>query len=145
MKLYFIFFINIFFVLNSFSQNNVDGLTVRFIKLSEDYVYPGAGYGRFDSNSPSAADGMIFMNITIKMKNEGNKDCVFNLDDVYVSTEQDSLYRFYRCYTTEDNSVKIRPQKEMTRAVIVEFPDGMTPKELFIEDKRYKLILEKNK
>nr|WP_315238206.1 hypothetical protein [uncultured Flavobacterium sp.] len=145
MKLYFIFFINIFFISNLFSQNNVEGLTIRFIKLSEDYVYPGAGYGRFDSSSPSAADGMIFMNISIKMKNEGNKDCVFNLDDAYVSTEQDSLYRFYRCYRIEDNSVKIRPQKEMTRAVVVQFPDKMTPKELFIEDKRYKIILEKNK
>lgn len=156
MKLILSFLSIVFFNSISFSQeNNVDGLTIEFIKISEDYVHHPNAYNISYFTSPShivplphmaseiyATDGMKFIKIKIKFKNEGNKNCIFNLDDVYVSTEQDSLYRFYKYYRDEDNSVKIKPQKEVTKVVLVQFPDESMPKELFIEDKRYKIIVE---
>jgi hypothetical protein len=143
MKLILSFLSVVLFSSISFSQeNNVEGLTIEFIKVSEDYVYQSYGFSNMGSGI-YAIDGMKFVKIKMRLKNEGSKNCIFNFDDVYVSTEQDSLYRFYKIFKNEDNSVIIKPQKAVTKFMLVEFPDERTPKELFIEDKRYKISVKK--
>lgn len=145
MKLILSFLSVILFSSISFSQeNNVEGLTIEFVKVSEDYVYNLSSFNAgYLGSALYAIDGMKFVKIKMRLKNEGNKNCIFNFDDVYVSTEQDSLYRFYKIFKNEDNTVKIKPQKEITKSMLVEFPDERTPKELFIEDKRYKISVKK--
>ncbi|MCR4032344.1 MULTISPECIES: hypothetical protein [Flavobacterium] len=144
MKLYFIFFINILFVSNLFSQSNVEGLTIKFKKISEDYIIPGQANGPLGASLIEAREGMKFVKLKVTLKNEGTKNCVFNFEDVYISTEQDSLYRFhsFQGYFVSA-ATKIKPQKEIDRILLFEFDDKMTPKELFIEDKRYRIIQEK--
>ncbi|MEO7975843.1 hypothetical protein [Flavobacterium sp.] len=113
-------------------------------KVYEDYMIPGTPNGPYGLTPIAAIEGMKFVKLKISMKNEGTKNCLFNFDDVYISTGQDSLYRFYgfQGYFVNSNT-KIKPQREITRTVIFDFPDGMKPKEMFIEDKRYKIIEEK--
>ena len=142
MKSFFLLFF--YFSFSYCQENNVDGLTIKFNKVYEDYMIPGIPNGPYGSFPIAAIEGMKFVKLKISMKNEGAKNCLFNFDDVYISTEQDSLYRFYGFQGYFVNSTtKIKPQKEITRTAIFEFPDGMTPKEMFIEDKRYKIIEEK--
>lgn len=40
----------------------------------------------------------------------------------------------------ENTIVKIKTNKEVNKVILFEFPDNATPNELFIEDKRYKVI-----
>ena len=64
-------------------------------------------------------------------------------DDVYISTEQDSLYRFYGFdgyHAFLSSKTRIKPKTEMKRLVLFEFPENKIPNELFIEDKRFKII-----
>ena len=145
MKLILSFLSVVLFSSISFGQeNNVEGLTIEFVKVSEDYVHHIGGLGpSYPGLALYAIDGMKYVKIKMRLKNEGSKNCIFNFDDVYVSTEQDSLYRFYKIFKNEDNTVKIKPQKEITKFMLVEFPDERTPKELFIEDKRYKISVKK--
>ncbi|MEO8237209.1 MAG: hypothetical protein ABI793_05070 [Flavobacterium sp.] len=144
MKSFFYFFLLFFYLSFSYCQeNNVEGLTIKFKKVSEDYMIPGIPNGPYGSMPIAANEGMKFVKLKISMTNEGNINCIFNFDDVYISTEQDSLYRFYKFQGYFVNSItKIKPQKEISRILLFEFPDKMTPKELFIEDKRYKIIVE---
>ena len=131
----------------------MDGLTIKFNKVYEDYMIPGIprtpgtpliSNGPLGSLPIAAIEGMKFVKLKMSIKNLGAKNCLFNFDDVYISTEQDSLYRFYGFQGYFLKSItKIKPQKEITRIAIFEFPDGMVPKEMFIEDKRYKIIEEK--
>lgn len=130
----------------SSNRSNIEGLTVKFRKVSEDYVRSGDRDYNFPYGTamPVYADeGWKFVKLKLKLKNEGKTDCIFNFNDIYLSTEQDSLYR--RLETTgisTGNETKIKPGKEIKRTVLFEFPDKATPKELFIEDKRYAVIEE---
>ena len=121
-------------------ENNVDGLSIKFRKISEDYLKPGKPNGLFLVEPVEASQGMKFVKLKLTLKNEGQKDCVFDFADVYISTEKDSLYRFieFQPYFT-GTKTKIKPQKEIKRTVLFEFPEKSKPKELFIEDKRYKI------
>lgn len=125
-------------------DSNVEGLTIKFRKISEDYMRPGQPNGPMYSMPIEAEEGMKFIKLKLTLKNQGKKDCIFDFEDVYISTEQDSLYRFLdlQAYFTSTKT-KIKPNKEIDRIVLFEFPDKATPKELFIEDKRYKIIEDK--
>ena len=133
---------------------NVDGLTVIFRKISEDYVRPGNMQLR-DPIAPfsttmfsfrssdvgfEANEGMKFVKLKLTLKNVGKKDCIFDFKDVYISSEKDSLYRFVDLQDYfAGTKTKIKPNKEIKRIVFFEFPDKEKPKELFIVDKRYKI------
>jgi hypothetical protein len=125
-------------------DSNVEGLTIKFREISEDYMRPGPPNGPMGSMPIEAEEGMKFVKLKLTLKNQGKKDCIFDFEDVYISTEQDSLYRFLnlQAYFTSTKT-KIKPNKEIDRIVLFEFPDKATPKELFIEDKRYKIIEDK--
>jgi hypothetical protein len=126
------------------ANSSIEGLKVKFRNISEDYMRPGQANGPLGSFPIEAAEGMKFVKLKLSLKNEGEKDCIFDFADVYISTEQDSLYRFlkFQAYFT-NTKTKIKPQKEIDRIVLFEFPDNAKPKELFIEDKRYKIIEDK--
>lgn len=135
---------------------DVDGLSVKFRKVSEDYVMQGGiqqiGDGKINPGSalpPNqtvpvyAEDGMKFVKLKLTLINNGNKNCVFDFADVYISTEQDSLYRLVKLQSYFGNTkTKIKPGKEIDRIAFFEFPDKAKPKELFIEDKRYTIKVE---
>ncbi|TPG38475.1 DUF4352 domain-containing protein [Flavobacterium pectinovorum] len=136
----------LFIIIAGFKIENssIEGLNIEFRKVSEDYVRPGVPMGPMGSTPILAADGMKFVKLKLTLRNDGEKDCVFDFEDVYISTEQDSLYRFlkFQAYFT-DTKTKIKPKKEIDRIVLFEFPDNAKPKELFIEDKRYQIIENK--
>ena len=136
----------IFFIINGFTiqENNVDGLIIQFRKVSEDYVKPGIPMGKRGSSLIEASEGMKFVKLKLTLKNIGKKDCLFNFSDVYLSTQQDSLYPFLEFQTYFVNfKTKIKPNHEIKRVILFEFPINAKPKELFIEDKRYKVIEDK--
>ena len=114
-------------------ENNVAGLTVKFRKVSEDYIVPLAGAIPIEAGA-----GMKFVKLKLTLRNEGTEDCTFNFEEVYISTEQDSLYRFFKFqgYFVKAQT-RIKPKKDIDRMVIFEFPINAKPKELFIEDKKY--------
>lgn len=151
-KIHLILSVLLIMAANFREENNVEGLTVKFRKVSEDYMIPGSPYdgavrgsNGFASPMPVGTDeGMKFVKLKLTLKNEGAEDCTFDFNGVYISTEQDSLYPFlkFQDYLT-GTKTKIKPNKEIKRIAIFEFPDKATPKELFIEDKRYKIIEEK--
>lgn len=136
----------IILALMSFSsqEHNVEGLTITFKKISEDYIRPDAPNGPMGSRPIEAAEGMKFVKLKLTLKNQSEKECTFDFNDVYLSTQQDSLYRFltFQSYFT-GTKTKIKPNKELDRIILFEFPDTATPKELFIEDKRYSVKLDK--
>ncbi|WP_409416333.1 hypothetical protein [Flavobacterium sp. PS2] len=125
-------------------NNSIEGLSIKFKKVSEDYMRPGDPIPLMPRIPIEAAEGMKFVKLKLTLKNEGEKDCIFDFAEVYISSEQDTLYRFlkFQAYFT-DTKTKIKPKKEIDRIVLFEFPDKSTPKELFIEDKRYKIIEDK--
>ena len=133
----------LFLLLTGFAvqENNVDGLAVTFKKISEDYiisiVIPGAMSSYVYTDMIEAHEGMMFVKMKLILKNEGNKDCVFNMDDVYISTPQDSLCRFYRFQGEYASETIIKPKKEIKRILYFEFPNDVKPTALFIENKRY--------
>lgn len=141
-----IILLTLFFIVAGFKieNSNIEGLIIKFRKVSEDYMRPGPPNGSMGSMPIEAAEGMKFVKLKLTLKNEGEKDCIFDFADVYISTEQDSLYRFlkFQAYFTSTKT-KIKPKKEIDRIVLFEFPDKAKPKELFIEDKRYKIIEDK--
>jgi hypothetical protein len=124
-------------------ENNVDGLRIEFRKVSEDYVKPGIPNGPYPVAMIEASEGMKFVKLKLTLKNVGKKTCVFDFADVYISTQKDSLYRFLEFQTYfVSTKTKIKPQKEIKRVILFEFPDHEKPKELFIEDKRYTIQKE---
>ena len=133
-KIIFLLFV---LVLTSFSkqENNVDGLALEFKKKSEDYVF-----GDHYSNLSYAKEGMKFVNLKIVFMNNGSNTCAFNLDDVFISTEKDSLYRTFENFY--NMKTKIKPQKKKTERIIFEIPNESKPNELYIEDKKFKIIIE---
>lgn len=136
----------LFIIVTGFKAENssIEGLNIKFRKVSEDYMRPGVPIPLMQPMPIEAAEGMKFVKLKLTLKNEGEKDCIFDFADVYISSEQDTLYRFlkFQAYFT-DTKTKIKPKKEIDRIVLFEFPDKSTPKELFIEDKRYKIIEDK--
>jgi hypothetical protein len=132
------------FIITSFgTDNNVEGLVVIFRKVSEDYLRSGEPNGIMSVAPILADEGMKFVKVKLTLKNEGEKECVFDFADVYISTEQDSLYRFIKLQGLfTGTKTKIKPHKEVDRTVLFDFPDKAKPKELFIEDKRF-IIIEK--
>lgn len=88
------------------------------------------------TNIIEANEGMMFVKLKLTFKNEGSKD-FFNMDDVYISTPQDSLYRFYSLQGNAATETIIKPKKEIKRILYFEFPNDVKPKELFIENKRF--------
>lgn len=136
----------VFLMIGGFNieNSNIEGLNIQFKNISEDYMRPGPANGPMGSMPIEASEGMKFIKLKLTLKNEGDKDCIFDFADVYISTEQDSLYRFlkFQAYFT-NTKTKIKPKKEIDRIVLFEFPDKAKPKELFIEDKRYKIIEDK--
>lgn len=145
-KIKMIVLFTLFIIIAAFKIENsaIDGLHIKFRKVSEDYMRPGSPNGPLGSMPIAAAEGMKFVKLKLTLKNEGEKDCIFDFENVYISTEQDSLYRFlkFQDYFTSTKT-KIKPKKEIDRIVLFEFPDNAKPKELFIEDKRYKIIEDK--
>ncbi|TDO71067.1 hypothetical protein EV143_11059 [Flavobacterium chryseum] len=145
-KIKMIVLFTLFIIIAAFKIKNsaIDGLHIKFRKVSEDYMRPGSPNGPLGSMPIEAAEGMKFVKLKLTLKNEGEKDCIFDFENVYISTEQDSLYRFlkFQAYFTSTKT-KIKPKKEIDRIVLFEFPDNAKPKELFIEDKRYKIIEDK--
>jgi hypothetical protein len=140
------FLLTILFAATSFTfqENKVEGLTIKIRKVSEDYLRPGMANGTLAVIPIAASEGMKFVKLKLTLKNEAQTDCIFDFEDVYISTEQDSLYRFLKLQATFiGTKTKIKPQKEIKRILLFEFPDSAKPKELFIEDKRYKIIEEK--
>ncbi|MHA3786933.1 DUF4352 domain-containing protein [Flavobacterium hauense] len=137
------------------ADNNVEGLSVTFRKVSEDYVIsvttnnysmngPGVPKGVSGTQPHLADEGMKFVKLKLTLRNDGDKDCTFDFADVYISTEQDTLYPFLTMQTYfARTKIKIKPHKEIDRIVLFEFPDKAKPKELFIEDRRYPIIEEK--
>lgn len=130
--------------------NNVDGLTVEFKSITDDTIAftdkkitMGYKVGEriYTGTEVTAHKGMKFLGIRVVFKNEGVKNCEFNLKDIYLSTEQDSLYQFVTLQGWHDDNTKIKPNKKISRTLIFEFPEKAIPKELFIEDKRYKVAL----
>lgn len=137
--------ITLFLILSfTFQENNVDGLTIKFRKVSEDYLIPGIPNGPYSSMPIGASDGMKFVKLHLTLKNESEKECLFDFNNVYISTEEDSLYIFYgfQGYFIRTKTI-IKPNKEVKRIVLFEFPENAKPKELFIEDKRYLIKEEK--
>lgn len=129
------------FLLTSFKirENNLDGLKIKIRKVTNVYSLPS----RENSNwQIFPNDGMTFKMLKLTLSNEGNKDCTFNFKDTYISTQKDSLYRFSCFYGFSSSETKIKPHKEITRIVYFEFPESENPKELFIEDKRFKIEVE---
>lgn len=137
-----IIFILLVFTLTSFSkqENNVQGLTLEFKKISEDYVYPFLGRGSSLKPISYANEGMKYVELKVIFKNSGSNQCIFNLDDVFLSTEKDSLYRTFENFY--NNKTKIKPQKKKTERIIFEIPNESKPNELFIEDRKFKIILK---
>lgn len=135
----------ILIALMSFNSQDysIHGLTITFKKISEDYIRPDAPIGPMGSRPIEAAEGMKFVKLKLTLKNLGEKDCTFDFKDVYLSTQQDSLYRFltFQSYF-KGTKTKIKPNKELDRIILFEFPDNASPKELFIEDKRYAVKLD---
>ncbi|KFF02230.1 hypothetical protein [Flavobacterium hydatis] len=136
----------LFIIVTGFKAENssIEGLSIKFEKVSEDYMRPGDPIPLMPRIPIEAAEGMKFVKLKLTLKNEGEKDCIFDFADVYISSEQDSLYRFVKLQAYFiDTKTKIKPKKEIYRIALFEFPDKLEPKELFIEDKRYKIIEEK--
>ncbi|MCC9070443.1 hypothetical protein LNQ49_02335 [Flavobacterium sp. F-65] len=125
-------------------DSSIEGLSIKFRKISEDYMRPGEPMPLIQPMPIEAAEGMKFVKLKLTLKNEDKKDCIFDFADVYISSEQDSLYRFlkFQAYFI-GTKTKIKPNKEIYRIALFEFPDKLEPKELFIEDKRYKIIEDK--
>jgi hypothetical protein len=125
-------------------ENNVEGLKITFKKVSEDYASSiSAGWGT-PSVPIDALEGMKLVKLQLTLKNEGQKDCRFDFYDVYLSTEKDSLYRFVTFLPSlRKTTVILKPNEEIKKKILFEFPDNATPNELFIEDKKYKVIEEK--
>lgn len=125
-------------------DSDVKGLKVKFRKVSENNFIPGPPNGPLSASPIFADEGMKYVKLKLTLINESEEDCVFDFDDVYISTEQDSLYRFlkFQAYFT-GTKTKIRPHNEIDRIALFEFPEDAKPKELFIEDKRYKIVEEK--
>jgi hypothetical protein len=123
---------------------NVNGLSVKFRRISESNTIPGPPMGPISSPPIYADEGMKYIRLKLTLENTGDEECVFDFDDVYISTEQDSLYRFLKleAYFT-GTKTKIKPHKKIDRIALFEFPETARPKELFIEDKRYTIIKEK--
>ena len=141
------------FLITSFSvqENNIEGLKIRFKKVSEKEIIesPGGFYSPGPNIPPSyrppvhAIEGMKLVKLNLILKNEGTKDCNFNFDDVYISTEQDSLYQFDGFggnFGFNKSETVIKPQKEIKRIATFLFPENAKPKELFIENRRFKII-----
>ncbi len=128
--------------LTSFTQeeNNVVGLDIKFRKISEDYLKPGTPNGPYMVMPVEAAEGMKFVKLKMTFTNHGTKDCIFILADSYISTQKDSLYR---AIDLTGQKTKIKPGKETKISVLYEFPDKDTPKEFFIEDRRFQIVVEK--
>ena len=144
-------FLFIFIITNLFSQeNNVEGLTVEFksitydtISFTDKKIIPGFAFREriITSKDVIAPKGMIFLGLRVVFKNDGIKNCRFSLKDIYLSTEQDSLYQFVTLEGMHDFDTKIKPEKKIGRVLIFEFPEKAIPKELFIEDRRYKVLI----
>lgn len=122
-------------------ENSVEGLTIQFRKISESSFIPGEPNGTIAVFPEEASEGMKFVKLKLTLKNNGTKDCIFDFSDVYISNEQDTLYRFlkFQGYFTSTKT-KIKPKKEIDRIILFEFPETSKPKELFIENKRYPII-----
>lgn len=136
----------LFLMLTGFTvqENNVDGLAVTVRRISADYIIskPIAnpmGPSYVYSNIIEASEGMMFVKMKLTFKNEGSKDCVFNMDEVYISTPQDSLYRFHSFQGEYASETVIKPQKQLKRILYFEFPNDVKPTALFIENKRYSI------
>jgi hypothetical protein len=128
------------FLLTSYTtqENNVEGLKIKFKKVTNVYSMP-KGPGAIEI-FPS--EGMIFKMVQLTLSNEGTKECRFNFKEVYISTQKDSLYSFSFFYGFSSSKTKINPQKKIDRIVYFEFPENENPKELFIEDKVFKIVVE---
>lgn len=120
-------------------ENNVDGLKIKFRKMTNVYTMPSKNNGDWPIY-PN--EGMTFKMLKLTLLNEGDKECTFNFKDTYISSQKDSLYRFSFFYGFSDAKTKIKPKKEISRIVYFEFPENENPKELFIEDKRFKIEVE---
>jgi hypothetical protein len=144
MNLYKIYTLTLLLFLSTVNaqENNVEGLTVTFTKVTEDYLEIATYNGNIVPLE--AIEGMKLVKLKLTLKNEGQKDCQFDFSSTYLSTEKDSLYPFTMYMNYNKNTIeKIKPKKKVNRVILFEFPDNATPNELFIEDKRYKVIEEK--
>lgn len=122
---------------------HVDGLSVSFLGMSSN-----PDFMRYDRVNNTAHqlfphEGMVFVSLRGTYKNNGVKTCDFDLKDAYLSTEKDSLYPLYSLESRTDTKVRIKPGKQVNRVLVFEFPEKEKVKELFIEDKRFRVELNK--
>lgn len=125
-------------------QSDIEGLRVEFKAITEDTIVAAAqSINTIDGdNTITAQAGMKFIRLRIGFKNEGSETCMFDVSNTYISTGKDSLYQFTAQESRQMEVVFLKPQKSIQRTLIYQFPKNENPKELFIEDKRYKIILK---
>lgn len=125
-------------------QSNIEGMKVEFKAITEDSIVAVAqSLHTIDGNNTITAQaGMKFVRLRIHFKNEGAETCMFDVSNTYISTEKDSLYQYTAQESGQIEAIFLKPQKSIQRTLIYQFPKNENPKELFIEDKRYKIILK---
>ncbi len=143
----------IFLVLSfTVQEYNVEGLNIEFKKVTyvSLYMYDGqrAANTLMITKTPEIPhEGFIFEKLKLILTNTGKADCIFNLNNVFISTKSDSLYPFSftdnrlltRLGIESQTTIKIEPNKSITKTIYFEFPDNEEPKELYIENRKFKI------
>ena len=145
------------FSMGCLTLGNADGLKVTFRDVYEDdYFYHEQLMGNFPLGNPTPtqpipnntvsyetftpSDGMKFVVLALTLENTGPKDCTFDFSEVFISTPKDSLYPMTWLRGRYSVETKIKSKKKIKRTVYFEFPKHYEPNELFIEDKRFKIV-----
>jgi hypothetical protein len=141
-------------------ENNVDGLRIEFKKVTyvSSYSYDGTSYLEKNKNPLTLLkkeremphEGFIFEKLKLKLTNVGKTDCIFDCNHIFISTKKDSLYPFSftdnRILTgmglNTATQVKIQPNETITKTLYFEFPDDEAPNEIYIENRKFKIIKE---
>jgi hypothetical protein len=159
-----IFYGLLLFLILSFTvqEYNVEGLNIEFKKVTyvSLYMYDGQSltFGNNYSNGTANSlvitkapeipnEGFIFEKLKLILTNTGKADCMFDLNNVFISTKRDSLYPFSftdnrlltRLGIKSQTIIKIEPNKSITKTIYFEFPDNEEPKELYIENRKFKI------
>ena len=153
----------LFLILSFTTQEyNVESLNIEFKKVTyvSLYMYDGQllAYGNNYRNGTANSlmitkapeiphEGFIFEKLKLILTNTGKVDCMFDLNNVFISTKSDSLYPFSftdnrlltRMGIRSQTTITIEPNKSITKTIYFEFPDNEEPKELYIENRKFSI------
>lgn len=143
------------------SKGSIDGLKITFRDVYEDKEFLNENEITNTANGISSSgipnnitsypllytpnDGMKFVVLDMTLENTGTSDCKFDLKDIYISTEKDSLYPLLGMTGRLSTATKIKPTKKLKRSCYFEIPKNAQPNELYIEDRKIKILKENKK